>query len=91
MKKIQYFIITKLVGLYINLISIFHPEKAKQIAYTIFSQPRKGKIKNGKLPKTLQSAEQETLTSTINFGQSLPPRLSNPMSAADVCILPGSR
>lgn len=62
MKKIQYFIITKLVGLYINLISLFHPEKAKHIAYTIFSQPRKGKIKNGKLPKTLQSAEQETLT-----------------------------
>lgn len=62
MKKIQYFIITKLVGLYINLISFFNPEKAKQIAYTIFSQPRKGKIKNGKLPKTLQSAEQETLT-----------------------------
>ena len=62
MKKIQCFIITKLVGLYINLISLFHPEKAKQIAYTIFSQPRKGKIKNGKLPKTLQSAEQETLT-----------------------------
>lgn len=62
MKKIQYFIITKLVGLYINLISFFNPEKAKQIAYTIFSQPRKGKIKNGKLPKTLQSVEQETLT-----------------------------
>ena len=62
MKKIQYFLLTKLVGLYINLISFFNPEKAKQIAYTIFSQPRKGKIKNGKLPKTLQSAEQETLT-----------------------------
>ena len=62
MKKIQYFIITKLVGLYINLISFFNPEKAKHIAYTIFSQPRKGKIKNGKLPKTLQSAQQETLT-----------------------------
>lgn len=62
MKKIQYFIITKLVGLYINLVSLFHPEKAKHIAYNIFSQPRKGKIKNGKLPKTLQSAEQETLT-----------------------------
>ena len=62
MKKIQYFLLTKLVGLYINLISLFHPEKAKQIAYTIFSQPRKGKIKNGKLPKTLQRAEQETLT-----------------------------
>ena len=62
MKKIQYFIITKLVGLYINLVSLFHPEKAKHIAYTLFSQPRKGKIKNGNLPKTLQSAEQETLT-----------------------------
>lgn len=61
MKKIQYFLLTKLVGLYINLISFFNPEKAKHIAYTIFSQPRKGKIKNGKLPKTLQSAQQETL------------------------------
>ena len=61
MKKIQYFLITKSVGLYINLISYFFPEKAKQIAYTIFSQPRKGKIKSGKLPKTLQSAQQETL------------------------------
>jgi len=61
MKKIQYFLITKTVGLYINLISYFFPEKAKQIAYEIFSQPRKGKIKNGKLPKTLQNAKQETL------------------------------
>jgi pimeloyl-ACP methyl ester carboxylesterase len=61
MKKIQYFLITKSVGLYINLISYFHPEKAKHIAYSIFSQPRKGKIKNGKLPKTLQNAKQETL------------------------------
>jgi pimeloyl-ACP methyl ester carboxylesterase len=61
MKKIQYFLITKSVGLYINLISYFHPEKAKQIAYTIFSQPRKGRIKKGKLPKTLQNAQQETL------------------------------
>lgn len=61
MKKIQYFLITKSVGLYINLISYFFPEKAKQIAYAIFSQPRKGKIKNGKLPKTLQNAQQETL------------------------------
>jgi len=60
MKKIQYFLLTKLVGLYINLISFFNPEKAKQIAYAIFSQPRKGKIKNGKLPKTLQSSVEET-------------------------------
>ncbi|NNT71757.1 alpha/beta hydrolase [Flavobacterium sp. IMCC34852] len=61
MKKINYFLITKSVGLYINLLSFFYPEKAKEIAYTIFSQPRKGKIKSGKLPKTLQSAQQETL------------------------------
>jgi hypothetical protein len=39
MKKIQYFLITKTVGLYLNLISYFFPEKAKLIAYIIFSQP----------------------------------------------------
>ncbi len=61
MKKIQFFLITKSVGLCINLISYFLPEKARQIAYEIFSQPRKGKIKNGKLPKTLENTRQETL------------------------------
>ncbi|WP_284653368.1 alpha/beta fold hydrolase [Flavobacterium terrisoli] len=61
MKKIQYFLITKSVGLYINLISYFLPEKARDMAYEIFSQPRKGKLKKDKLPKTLKNTQQETL------------------------------
>ncbi len=61
MKKVQYFLITKSVGLYLNLISYFLPEKARDMAYEIFSQPRKGKLKKEALPKTLLNTQQETL------------------------------
>ena len=61
MKKIQYFLTTKIIGFYINTLSFLAPQKAQKIAYTIFSNPRKGRIKNNKLPKTLASAFQETL------------------------------
>lgn len=61
MKKIQYFLITKSIGLYINLIGFIRPEKAKLIAYGIFSQPRKGRLKKDDLPKTLKNTQQETL------------------------------
>lgn len=61
LKKLQYFIITKSIGLYINILSIFAPQKAKHLAYSLFSQPRKGRIKLEKLPKTLSQAVQETL------------------------------
>ena len=60
MKKIQYFIITKSVGFYINMLSIVYAKKARDTAYKLFSQPRKGKLKKEQLPKTLQSAVQET-------------------------------
>lgn len=60
MKKIQYFIIVKSVGLYINLLSIVYPQKAKSLAYKLFSQPRAGKINPNKLPKTLIHTEKET-------------------------------
>ena len=60
MKKIQLFILTKSVGLYLNLLSFIQPEKAKNKAYSLFSQPRKGKIRASKFPKTLESAEKET-------------------------------
>ena len=59
MKKIQFFIITKSIGIYLNLLSYIHLEKAKSKAYQLFSQPRKGKIKTGKIPETLQSASLE--------------------------------
>jgi predicted alpha/beta hydrolase family esterase len=60
MKKIQYLILTKSIGFYLNALSYFNLEKAKIQAYQLFSQPRKGKIKKEKLPKTLQSAAFET-------------------------------
>ena len=60
MKKIQIFIITKSIGLYLNALSYINLEEAKNKAYQLFSQPRKGKIKKEKLPKTLQNVTYET-------------------------------
>ena len=60
MKKIQYLILTKSIGFYLNALSYVNLEKAKIQAYHLFSHPRRGKIKKEKLPKTLQSAALET-------------------------------
>ena len=60
MKKIQFFIITKSIGLYLNALSYINLDEAKNKAYQLFSQPRKGKIKKEKLPKTLQNVTYET-------------------------------
>ena len=60
MQKIQFFIITKSIGVYLNLLSFTNLEKAKMKAYKLFSHPRKGRLKKEHLPKTLQSATQET-------------------------------
>lgn len=60
MKKIQFFIITKSIGLYLNALSYVNLEEAKNKAYQLFSQPRKGRIKKEKLPKTLQNVTYET-------------------------------
>jgi len=60
MQKIQFFIITKSLGLYLNLLSYINPENAKSKAYQLFSSPRKGKLDKEKLPKALKSAELET-------------------------------
>jgi predicted alpha/beta hydrolase family esterase len=60
MKKSLYFIFTKSIGLYLNLLSFVFPEKASQLAYAIFSEPRTGKLSKNNLPKILQEAETET-------------------------------
>lgn len=60
MQKIQLFLLTKTVGFYLNCLSLIYAEKAKNKAYQLFSQPRKGKLTKGVLPKTLQSAMLET-------------------------------
>jgi pimeloyl-ACP methyl ester carboxylesterase len=60
MKKTIYFLFTKSVGLYINFLSFLVPEKATQLAYTLFSEPRDGKLSKDKLPAILQETEKET-------------------------------
>jgi esterase/lipase len=61
MKKTFYFLLTKSIGNYINFLGLVAPTKAIQIAHSFFSQPRKGKLTLDKLPKTLQTAEWETI------------------------------
>jgi pimeloyl-ACP methyl ester carboxylesterase len=56
MKKIVNFTLAKSLGLYINMLSYVYPEKSIALAYQLFSQPRKGKLKSEQLPKILQSA-----------------------------------
>ena len=61
MKKAFYFLLTKSIGFYINLMSFVFPEKAAQLAHGYFSEPRKGKLTKDKLPKTLQGAQLKTI------------------------------
>jgi len=61
MKKIRYFLITKSIGIYLNILSYINLENAKSKAYQLFSHPRKGRLNIKNLPKTLQSATLETL------------------------------
>lgn len=61
MKKTKKIIITKSVGLYLNLLSYFNVDKATSIAYQFFSQPRKGRFKNNRLPDFLQNSIHDTL------------------------------
>ncbi|QIH39600.1 alpha/beta hydrolase [Flavobacterium sp. Sr18] len=59
MKKTAFFIFTKSIGLYINLLSFVFPKKASQLAYAFFSEPREGKLFKDKLPEILQEAQSE--------------------------------
>lgn len=60
MKKALYFLFTKSIGLYINLLSFIFPEKANQLAYALFSEPRDGKLLKDNLPPILKETEKET-------------------------------
>ena len=61
MKKASYFLLTKSIGFYLNLLSFVFPKKATQLAHTFFSEPRKGKLTRDHLPKVLQDAHLETI------------------------------
>lgn len=61
MKKTKAFLITKSVGLYINLLSYVAPSKAFQLAYVFFSNPRSGRLQQATLPKILDDSHREIL------------------------------
>ncbi|WP_338407957.1 alpha/beta fold hydrolase [uncultured Flavobacterium sp.] len=60
MKNSFHFLLTKSIGLYINLLSFVFPKKAGHIAHAFYSEPRKGKLSKKKLPKILQESHSET-------------------------------
>ncbi|WP_116797312.1 alpha/beta fold hydrolase [Flavobacterium sp. 103] len=60
LKKSIRFLTVKSVGLYINLLSLIQPKKALHLSYTLFTNPRIGKIANDQLPKILQNTIKET-------------------------------
>ena len=57
MKNIFFFLFTKSLGLYINVLSFVLPEKASQLAYAFFSEPREGKLSKDNLPEILKEAQ----------------------------------
>ncbi len=61
MKKTFYFLLTKSIGCYINLLSYVFPKKAIELAHGYFSEPRTGKLSLEKLPKCLNEAHFETI------------------------------
>ncbi|EIA10470.1 alpha/beta fold hydrolase [Flavobacterium frigoris] len=70
MKKLLYFFYTKSAGLYINILSFVFPKKATQIAYSLFSEPRDGRLSKSSLPKVLQETYSETLQHNEHHFQS---------------------
>jgi esterase/lipase len=55
MKKIKYFLLTKAIGFGLNSWSYIQPNKATQIAYRLFSEPRRGKLTKDNLPDVLKN------------------------------------
>ena len=59
-KKGIRFITLKSVGSYINILSYIRPQKAVELSYALFSQPRVGRFPKEGLPKILKNTETET-------------------------------
>jgi pimeloyl-ACP methyl ester carboxylesterase len=60
LKKSIRFIVVKSVGQYINLLLFIHPKKALHLSYSLFTNPRIGKIPADKLPEILHDTIKET-------------------------------
>lgn len=61
MQKIIKFVIAKLLGLYINILSYTRPAKASRLAYRFFSEPQSGRLIKDQLPDILYEAECELI------------------------------
>ena len=59
MQRLLTYIITKLLGLYINILSYIAPAKSTALAYKYFTNPRNGRLLKDQLPPVLQEAEAE--------------------------------
>ena len=62
MQQALIFILAKLVGLYINILSFIAPKKAGRLAYGFFTGPRAGRLIKDSLPGILREAKTETIT-----------------------------
>ncbi|WP_310378988.1 alpha/beta hydrolase [Flavobacterium sp.] len=60
LKKGMRLLVAKTIGQYINILSIVYPKKALHLAYSLFSQPKKGRITKDNLPKTLHNIPTKT-------------------------------
>ncbi|MGQ2984974.1 alpha/beta fold hydrolase [Flavobacterium sp.] len=62
MQKALTFIISKLLGSYINVLGYISPKKATALAYKYFSEPKSGRLVNEGLPDILKEAEAQMIT-----------------------------
>lgn len=62
MQKVLTFIISKLLGLYINTLGFIAPKKATALAYKYFSEPRNGRLIKEELPDILKEAKAQMIT-----------------------------
>ena len=69
MKKTLFFLFTKSIGIYLNILSLIWPEKALQLAYALFSEPREGRLFKNKLPAILKEAQTNTFQHDNHFFQ----------------------
>jgi len=62
MQKVLTFLISKSLGLYINLLGYIYPKKASWLAYKYFTHPRDGRLLKEALPEILKEADAEMIT-----------------------------
>lgn len=68
-KKSIHTIFVKTVGQYINFLFLLHPKKAIELSYTLFTNPRKGKITKDYIPWILKNAHTEQIQHNDEYFQ----------------------